>query len=378
MPTNLPNLGVQSRSKDYWYLDRSRVESTTRLALRAAWVTATAGVMLLGAACCSNKDGSFAQNYAQAYGPEAQRSTSGLLGDTTDALLTTTTDTLTTTTDTLTTTTDTLTTTTDTLTGALDPVTAPLAVSVSASVTLESANLVVTLKSVGEELKDARVVFSTGDLQGFSISGFDARTVFPKQRGFTHIVATGSSGNKWYFDHAGLPLPNGYQPRIAVLAGLNSYTFSSSDAVDEVRFFYSNGNVSSGRPDSRGRVSTLVGSTVSYMAVRLKYSTLSEKWYFDRAGLPLPGGYRPNIVSGWKNQSLALNSSDVYDTVVIFFTDGTRDAYSTSELSGLYKPFRARTPEGFMVRLKSDSSKWYFDNFGTPLPVGSKWFVDVD
>jgi len=126
-----------------------------------------------------------------------------------------------------------------------------------------------------------------------------------------------------------------------------------------------------------GKVTTLAGATVSYMTWTFKYD--NSKWYIDRAGMPLPNGYKPTVTVAWKNQSLALTSSDLYDSVVVYYTDYTKDSYSTNTFSGTYKPFQNHTPDGFRVRLKSDGSKWYFDAAGVPLtPASSKWFSDMD
>lgn len=342
------------RKSDYWYLDQHRSSRRTRRLLRTLMLAVALTIVLYTGACGGDMNRTFTDIPGEQ--SSATRSASDLLGTTT-------------------------TTVDSTLTATADTAATTVTPSASASVTLEGGNWAVYLTSSGDTLKDARVVCSTGESLGFSLSDYSAKLSFPKQKNWNFVAVNSSSGSKWYFDNAGLLLPSGYAPKITVfplatsLTGSSSYTVSSSDAISEVRFFYNNGNVGSATPDKNGKFTAQY--PVSYIAIGVKYDS-SSKWYFDRSGLPLPTGYKPMISSAWKNQSLSLTSSDLYDKVVIYFTDYTKDIYSTNESSGLYKPFRARTADGFMVRLKSDGSKWYFDNAGIPVPAGSKWFSDMD
>jgi hypothetical protein len=126
----------------------------------------------------------------------------------------------------------------------------------------------------------------------------------------------------------------------------------------------------------RGKVSWPAGTPVSYVRVTLKDG---GKWYFDGLGAALPLGYTPRVSISYRNNSVYVDySSDLYDTFWVHYTDGTKESWSTSAYSGWYKPFRGKTVAAVAIRLKSDGSKWYFDNLGAMLPCDSKWYTDVD
>jgi hypothetical protein len=320
----------------------------------AGLIVIAAGSVLVSASCANN-DATLQQSYEQAYGDN--RSSSGLLGGVTDTVS------------------GVVSGTTDTLTGTLETVTDPLTdVLQPLTVTLAGSLATFTAPS---ELSEARFVYSSGDIDGKSLAGLTASVSYRSSRlNFVEVIL--KDGSKWFFDNAGRPLPEGYKPTISVSLMLGKASVTSSDLVDEVLFFYSDGNKSGGTPDFKGRLSYTTGKTLSYLSVRCKYDP-ARKWYFDRSGLPLPNGYTPSIGFTWKNNSMYVTSSDVLDEVIVYYTDLSKDSWSNSSASAWIKPFQGKTVDGVRVRLKSDGSKWFFDNLGLPVdPLSSKWYTDLD
>lgn len=346
----------------------------------------TVGMMLVGAACCATGP-SFQQEYEHAYGDRtgpaevgadgSDRSASllrGLLGGTTK-LLVDTTDTLLDTTETVV---DTTVDTTEALLGADtdEPVQVgppPVTVTVKARWDGVRANFVSTVP-----LLQASMVFATGNVDSTSLSGLKGCIRSSRDETLNFIEVVMGDGSKWYFDSYGKWFPDGYTPQISMSVGRSVVWVSSSDYVEEVLFYYADGNKSGSGVDSRGRAYFESGRKVSYMQVQVKYD--KSQWPFDRAGQPLPGGYLPQIQVTLGSNSLVVSSSDVYEEAIVHFTDGERKSFSNSDYNGRHRSdeFGARTVEAISIKLKSNSSKWYFDALGALQPLSSKWYTDVD
>jgi hypothetical protein len=152
-------------------------------------------------------------------------------------------------------------------------------------------------------------------------------------------------------------------------------------SLDEGRVFFTNGdNQKFSFKGASGKVSFPAARKWTHAVVQVKDGS---KWYFDNAGNLLPEGYKPSIqlslplaLAG--PQTLAVTSSDLYDKLTVFYSDGSKDNLGADDLHGSYKLNPRKGIDGFCIRLKSDGSKWYFDNLGIPVLSGAKWFADMD
>lgn len=95
----------------------------------------------------------------------------------------------------------------------------------------------------------------------------------------------------------------------------------------------------------------------------------SSKWYFDCAVVPVNPG-KCDFVNSFDGTNFGLASSRVFDKVELYYSDCSKDGYSVNGNSFKCRVRPGKSLDGFMARLKSDGSKWFFDN--------GKWFIDVD
>jgi hypothetical protein len=264
-----------------------------------------------------------------------------------------------------------------TATSALTSGDGDAAVPVRVRIETDGEETEVRARTEDQDISGMRVVCASGD--AFAVAGSDdkVRLNIPAGQNLSFVEVALDAG-KWYFDRWGGYLPNGYKPSLSVVPRTGGYTIASSDAISDVRYMYSNGTTSNSTPGPTGSSATTPKATVSYIVVTLRYD--SSKWYFDRSGNALPGGYKPTITVKLGSSSVSVQSSDQFDTVKVHFANGTIQGWSTSSLSGSYsfRLPRGSSVDGVMVRLKSDGSKWYFDNWGVPVLDSSKWYTDID
>jgi hypothetical protein len=131
--------------------------------------------------------------------------------------------------------------------------------------------------------------------------------------------------------------------------------------------------------DSRG-TSGLLGGVLGTVTGTVGAVTgiLSEKWYFDTAVVEPLLALLP-LKAQLDGRNLSLKSTEVFDQVEVCFTDQTKLTLSPNALSLSFRGPYGKTIQGVVVRLKSDGSKWFFDNGKWYVDAASeRWYSDVD
>jgi len=120
--------------------------------------------------------------------------------------------------------------------------------------------------------------------------------------------------------------------------------------------------------DSARGTSGLVSTVTSTVTSTLSSTLTSQKWYIDCGVVPI---VNCPLTSTFDGKVLSIKSAKgSFDKAVVFFTDRSKADFSLNAGSFSYTLPKGKTLDGFMVRLKADGSKWFFDS--------GKWFVDVD
>jgi hypothetical protein len=114
--------------------------------------------------------------------------------------------------------------------------------------------------------------------------------------------------------------------------------------------------------DSSSLLGSVVGGVVGTVTGVLKWFIDVDSCLADPALVP----FKHALV----DRQFSLNSTQRFDKVEFYYTDRTKENFSVDTCSFNMRVRYGKTLEGFMVRLKSDGSKWFFD--------GEKWFVDAD
>jgi hypothetical protein len=113
-----------------------------------------------------------------------------------------------------------------------------------------------------------------------------------------------------------------------------------------------------------GTVTGVVTGTVDTVT-----GVLTGKWYIDEEVVPADPAKCP-FTTRFESNILYIKSTRVFDKVELYYTDGSQENFSLYNLNFSIRPRYGRTLDGYMIRLKADGSKWFFDS--------GKWFVDVD
>jgi hypothetical protein len=348
------NGSLPEKKGDYWYIDRKGGRGVRKYA-NIVWLALVLGFTVFGAACCSNQadmlDASFQQDYAAANADGANRQTSDLLS----GLVNTVTDTV------------------NKATGLVG------------SVVSDGSKTAYVISANGLQISQAQIFFNTGEKanMGLSNSNTIAKVSFDSRKVVSFAQVILRDGSKWFFDNAGNPLPGVYAPRVNARLQEGKWYVDSSDAIDKVTAFFACGAKQDRAYQASGIVFDDKGP-ISYIGVQVKYD--GSKWFFDSTGVPLPGGYTPRLTCTFNtapNATLAggtasaplsacVSSSDLLDMITVYYADGSHKDFGTDTVLATVPLNALQTVKGIGARLKSDSSKWYFDN------GSSKWFTDMD
>jgi len=161
-------------------------------------------------------------------------------------------------------------------------------------------NTRVTLVST-DELAGVTLYFSNGTSEEFDISGLAASVTSNSSAHMSYLKAQTRGGDYWYFDKAGLWLPNGYDPKVdssvrgksakgtsGVWVGDSYVSVTSSDVYSEVKVGFNDGTTQTFHTSATSGMYELHIPAENVSAVRLTLQADGTKWYFDVDGNPLP------------------------------------------------------------------------------------------
>ena len=171
-----------------------------------------------------------------------------------------------------------------------------------------------------------------------------------------YTVRPGKKGDYWYIDHKARGVRILLVAVVATLAILGSSCGSTSSMMVEDQV-------------AARSTSGLVGSLLSTTTTVVTNTVSSLKWFIDCSVVDASLLLCPFVTSN-ENNCLGIASSKAFDKVEVYYSDRTKDSYSVYTTSLKVKLRSGKTLDGFMVRLKADGSKWFFDN--------GKWFIDAD
>jgi hypothetical protein len=283
------------------------------------------------------------------------------------------------------------------------------------------------------QIASVDLTFATGQVESYKLNK-KGQCFSTNTAPLTNVHVLSKSGDYWYFDRAGQPMPvdNGDaadgEKGASLLGGVVDGTLGLVDDVlnpaDAVKLVvvsaspfkakvYAEGSSLKGAKlvfangktqpfalsGSYGVIYSGAGNELSYVQV---VQGSGSKWFFDRSGMLLPEGYKPRITvcvlqndselgtvklaSGKKNKRasallssiVSVTSSDLYSEVKVGLSTDAVATFETTATSGEYDTQSEGEVEAVRVTLAADGSKWYFDQYGNLLPLDSKWYTDLD
>jgi hypothetical protein len=178
-------------------------------------------------------------------------------------------------------------------------------------------------------------------------------------------TGTGKKGDYWYIDFRSKGARVLCLALAATLAMLGASCSAGTSQMMEPQ--EGAGRNTSGLLGSlTGAVTTTLSGTTGIVTDVV--GTLG-KWFIDEDVVPADPAKCPFTVA-CDGRTLNIASGVRFDKVEVYYSDGSKDNTSVYTTSLAYRLRYGKTLAGFMVRLKADGSKWFFDN--------GKWFIDAD
>jgi hypothetical protein len=185
----------------------------------------------------------------------------------------------------------------------------------------------------GKDMQILEIIFAGGAHEAYPLS--KKGTCFSATRdAITEIGVMSKSGDYWYFDNMGDPIPEDERQTSGLLSGTLG----------------------------------LLGKILHPKPV-IKVSCTGGPYTEDGT----------KTTSSLGSVLVSVSSSALYSQVKVATSTDQVLTYSTSATySGTYDTQTTVTVDAVRVTLAADGSKWYFDSAGNILPLDSKWYQDLD
>jgi hypothetical protein len=195
----------------------------------------------------------------------------------------------------------------------------------------------------GRDMHSLEITFTSGLHEVFML-GKKGTCHSSSRDGIGELKVMSKSGDYWYFDGMGNPIPEDDRQASGLLSGTLGFVGRILRPTPRIQVSCSGGpydktSSSNGnafghakRASGLGDVLVNISSNVTYTTVKVATST---------------------------------------DAVLTFDTP-------SSTTNGSYDTEDTVTVEAVCVTVTADGSKWYFDAAGNPLPTDSKWYQDLD